>query len=109
MIDWSSIVSKSSALAALARIGMQGQGAPQEREQQSPRPQRFLSVSEAADVFQVDPMTVYRAIRAGEFPAVKLRGRYLVPAKAIEEMIDAAVTTGSVVDVAEWAAESAAS
>jgi excisionase family DNA binding protein len=30
--------------------------------------------------------TVFRAIRAGEFPAIRVRGRYVVPAKAIDAM-----------------------
>jgi excisionase family DNA binding protein len=37
------------------------------------------------------PMTLYRAIHAGEFPAVKIRGRYVIPARALEEMEQAAV------------------
>jgi excisionase family DNA binding protein len=53
-------------------------------------------------------MTVYRAIAAGEFPAVKVRGRLIVPARAIEAMADAAVVDQTVVDAAGWTAGGAA-
>ena len=51
---------------------------------------------------QPDPVTIYRAIRAGEFPAVKIRKRYVVPRRAIDMLVDDVVTTGSCVDTAEW-------
>jgi excisionase family DNA binding protein len=41
---------------------------------------RFYSVAEVAPIFGLSPMTVYRAIAAGEFPAVKIRSRVIVPA-----------------------------
>jgi excisionase family DNA binding protein len=41
-------------------------------------------------------MTVYRAIRDGEFPAVRVRGRLIVPAKAVEAMGDTTVTARSI-------------
>jgi excisionase family DNA binding protein len=45
-------------------------------------------------------MTVYRAIRDGEFPAVRVRGRLIVPAKAVEAMGDTAVTARSIAGAA---------
>jgi hypothetical protein len=48
-------------------------------------------------------MTVYRAIAAGEFPAVKIRGRVIVPAGAIDAMIEAATSGGTLVHSADWA------
>jgi excisionase family DNA binding protein len=54
-------------------------------------------------------MTVYRAIADGEFPAIKIRGRVIVPAKAIEEMIEAATADGSLVDSASWVPDDTAS
>jgi excisionase family DNA binding protein len=63
---------------------------------------QFYSVSEVARLLGMSAMTVYRAIAAGEFPAVKIRGRLIVPARALEEMVDAAVADRSVVDAAEW-------
>lgn len=52
---------------------------------------RFYSVAEVAEIFRMSSMTVYRAIAAGEFPAVRIRGRWIVPARAVEELIDAAM------------------
>lgn len=65
-------------------------------------PRRFYSVAEVADMFGMSPMTVYRAISAGEFPAVRIRGRLIVPAKAIDAMAEIATTEQTVVDVAGW-------
>ena len=78
------------------------------RPEQPAKVSRFLSIAQTATELGVDPTTVYRAVRAGEFPAVKVRGRYVIPARAIEDMIESAMATGSVVDVAEWSAEQAA-
>jgi excisionase family DNA binding protein len=48
--------------------------------------ERFFSVSEAAKILKVSEVTIYRGINAGQFPAVKIRGRYVVPAKAIDQL-----------------------
>ena len=74
----------------------------------APGSPRFYSVSEVARMFGMSPMTVYRAIAAGEFPAMRIRGRLIVPARALDEMIDAAVADQSVVDAAGWVPECAA-
>lgn len=66
---------------------------------------RFYSVSEVAQMFGMSSMTVYRAIAAGEFPAVKIRGRLIVPARAVEAMAEAAVAERTVVDAAGWVPE----
>jgi hypothetical protein len=47
-------------------------------------------------------MTLYRAIAAGEFPAVRIRGRLIIPARALDEMVDAALADGRAVDAADW-------
>ncbi|MFB9381711.1 helix-turn-helix domain-containing protein [Pseudonocardia petroleophila] len=65
-------------------------------------PRKFYSVAEVADMFGMSPMTVYRAISAGEFPAVRIRGRLIVPAKAIDAMAEIATVEQTVVDVAGW-------
>jgi excisionase family DNA binding protein len=64
---------------------------------------RFLNVAAAAEILGMSEVTLYRAINAGEFPAIKVRGRYVIPARSLDEMEDAAVTTGTVVDAAGWA------
>jgi excisionase family DNA binding protein len=55
---------------------------------------RFYSVAQVAEMFGMSTMTVYRAIAAGEFPAVRIRGRLIVPAKALDAMVDAALDRG---------------
>lgn len=64
---------------------------------------RFYSVAQVAAMFGMSTMTVYRAIAAGEFPAVKVRGRLIIPAKAIEAIADLAVAEQTVVDTSGWA------
>jgi excisionase family DNA binding protein len=63
---------------------------------------KFYSVSQVAQMLGMSPMTVYRAIAAGEFPAVRIRGRLIVPAKAVEAMADVATAEQTVVDAAGW-------
>lgn len=54
-------------------------------------PRRFYSVAETASLLGTSEMTVYRAIAAGEFPAVRVRGRLIVPARAVDEIESAAM------------------
>lgn len=63
---------------------------------------RFHSVAETARILGVSDMTVYRAIRTGQFPAVQLMGRLIIPAKVIDEIIDAAIDGGVFVDTQDW-------
>ena len=77
----------------------------QSSEAAAPTPRQFHSVTEVARMFGMSPMTVYRAIAAGEFPAVRIRGRLIVPARAIEEMVEAALADQSLVDAAGWVPE----
>ena len=63
---------------------------------------RFYSVAQVAAMFGMSSMTLYRAIAAGEFPAVRVRGRLIIPAKALAAMEDAAATSNTVVDAAGW-------
>jgi excisionase family DNA binding protein len=77
-----------------------------ERRAETPvRP--FFSVAETARMLGVNPMTLYRAIGAGEFPAVKIRSRYVVPAKALRAM-EADALAGGVVDAADYVRRGAA-
>jgi excisionase family DNA binding protein len=67
-----------------------------------PRP-AFLTVDEVAALLRVDAVTIYRAIRAGEFPAVKIRKRYVIPRRALELLVEDVMVSGSCVDTATWA------
>ncbi len=62
----------------------------------------FYSVPDAAKLIGTSSVTLYRAIRDGEFPALRVRGRLIVPARVLEEMVSAAVAQQTVVDVATW-------
>jgi excisionase family DNA binding protein len=65
-------------------------------------PPRFYRVGEAAVILNLSAMTLYRAIQAGEFPAIRVRNRIIVPARAIDDIEQAAVTSNSVVDTADF-------
>ena len=65
----------------------------------------FYTVREAARILRVGPSTLYRAIREGDFPAIRLRTRYVVPAAALDKLLTEAAETGGLVDPARMAAE----
>jgi len=67
-----------------------------------PRRQRFLSVAEQALELGVSEVTLYRAIKSGEFPAVRIRGRLCIPEGAAKAMADAALAGGTAVDSSNW-------
>lgn len=64
---------------------------------------RFLTVSATAALLGMSEATLYRAIRDDEFPAIRIRGRYVVPGKAVDEMESAALNGNRKVDAADWA------
>lgn len=66
-----------------------------------PRP-RFQSVGAIAKAFGMSEATLYRAIRCGEFPAVRIRNRYVIPTKVIDALEEAALMSGGTVDAADW-------
>lgn len=68
-------------------------------DQEAPR---FYNVPEAARILRISPMTLYRAIEENAFPAIRVRNRLAVPAKAIDDMEAAALTKRSAVDAADW-------
>ena len=63
---------------------------------------RWLSVAELARELGMSQMTLYRVIAAGEFPAVRIGRRLVVPARVLEDMATAALATGTTVDTADW-------
>lgn len=65
------------------------------------------SVPEAAALLSISQEYLYRLIQAGNFPAVRMRiggrqGRYVVPAKAVEQLLDEAVDSNVCVEAAAW-------
>jgi excisionase family DNA binding protein len=65
----------------------------------------FYTVHEAAQILRCNPNTLYRAIHDDAFPAVRIRGRFIVPAVAVDRLAAEAVEIGGCVDVAKLAAE----
>ncbi|RZT89057.1 excisionase family DNA binding protein [Pseudonocardia sediminis] len=51
----------------------------------------FYDVQEVAAMLKMSRMTVYRAISTGELRAVRVRGRWLVPAQVIQTLVESAV------------------
>lgn len=65
------------------------------------------SVPEAAALLSISQEYLYRLIQAGAFPAVRMRiggnqGRYVIPAKAVERLLDDATAATSCVEIGEW-------
>ena len=63
---------------------------------------------EAAALLSISQEYLYRLIQAGGFPALRMRlggnqGRYVVPARAVEKLLDDASANAGCVDVDEWA------
>lgn len=56
----------------------------------------FFTVREAAQLLRVGQATLYRAIREGAFPAVRVRSRYVVPAVVLDKLIAEAVESGGI-------------
>jgi len=68
----------------------------------SPPPPRLLTVGATARLLLMSEATLYRAIRACEFPAFKVRSRYVVPSRVLDAMEDAAMRAMTMVDAADW-------
>jgi len=65
------------------------------------------SVPEAAALLSISQEYLYRLIQAGGFPAVRMRlhgtqGRYVVPAKTVERLLDDAAAACGCLEVGEW-------
>jgi excisionase family DNA binding protein len=72
-----------------------------------------LSVPEAAALMSISQEYLYRLIQLGAFPGVRMRagrgqGRYVVPTKAVDRLLDYAAETGTCVESAEFATQWAA-
>ena len=60
----------------------------------------FYTVAEVAEILRVDAATIYRAIRADAFPAIRIRSRYVIPASAVAEMAEEVSRSGGCIDLA---------
>ena len=63
---------------------------------------RFLSVSDAAMILGISHPRLYRAIRDRQFPALTIRGRYVVPAKVLDARQDAAPSRDATLEATNW-------
>jgi excisionase family DNA binding protein len=52
----------------------------------------LYDVAEVAAMFKMSRMTIYRAIGSGELRAVRIRGRWLVPASVIDALVTEATS-----------------
>jgi|GEM_PF-1145672 len=58
--------------------------------QQVSRSPVFYDVRYVAEMFGISRMSVYRVIRSGQLPAVRMGGQWFVPARVIEALVAAA-------------------
>jgi excisionase family DNA binding protein len=66
------------------------------------------SVPEAAALMSISQEYLYRLIQADAFPAVHMRvgsgqGRYVVPARAVERLLDGTSDTGGCIESSDMA------
>jgi excisionase family DNA binding protein len=64
---------------------------------------QLLTAQEVADELRVSTMTVYRLIRRGELPAVRVGRNYRVRASALTSYLDAQVVDPATLDPADLA------
>jgi excisionase family DNA binding protein len=62
----------------------------------------FLTAVEASQLFRLDESTMYRHLRAGTFPGVKIGGRYVVPRAVVDRLISDVLATGRCIDLGRW-------
>lgn len=62
----------------------------------------FYTAAETSQILRLDESTLYRHLRKGTFPGVKIGGRYVVPRAALDRLIADVVATGHCVDLARW-------
>lgn len=67
----------------------------------SATPPVFYTVREAAAILRVAPSTLYRSIRESAFPAVRLRTRYVVPVRAVEQLVEEVLESGALIDMGD--------
>lgn len=61
-----------------------------EEDMQAMQTTAVVSVAEAARILGVSLSTIYNAVRDGDLPAIRFRGRILVPKRQLEEMLESA-------------------
>jgi excisionase family DNA binding protein len=62
---------------------------------------RLLTAHEVADQLRVSTMTIYRLIRRGELPAVRVGRNYRVRERELEAYLSAQVVDPATIDLAD--------
>ena len=62
----------------------------------------FYTAAETAAMLRLDESTLYRHLRKGSFPGLKIGGRYVVPGVVLERLVDDVLVTGRCVDLGCW-------
>ena len=62
----------------------------------------FFTATEVARLFRLDESTLYRHLRAGNFPGLKIGGRYVVPRAVVDRLVADVLHTGRCVDLGSW-------
>ena len=62
----------------------------------------FYTASETAEILRLDESTLYRHLRNGTFPGLKIGGRYVVPGAVLDRLVDDVLVTGRCVDLGDW-------
>lgn len=64
----------------------------------------FYTAAETSEILRLDESTLYRHLRNGTFPGVKIGGRYVVPQIVLERLIADVLATGRCLDLGKWTA-----
>jgi hypothetical protein len=67
-----------------------------------PRRPAFYTAAETAEILRLDESTLYRHLRSGTFPGLKIGGRYVVPGAVLERLIADVLLTGRCVNLQDW-------
>jgi len=62
----------------------------------------FYTAAETAQILRLDESTLYRHLRNGSFPGLKIGGRYVVPGAVLDRLIEDVLVTGRCVDLGGW-------
>ena len=62
----------------------------------------FYTAAETAEILRLDGSTLYRHLRSGTFPGLKIGGRYVVPGAVLDRLVDDVLVTGRCVDLGGW-------
>jgi hypothetical protein len=71
-------------------------------QHEPPATPAFYTAPETAVIFRIDDSTIYRHLRNGTFPGIKIGGRYIVPGAVIDRLVADVLATGRCIDLDGW-------